>query len=56
MVNIHIHGLSRKSPGIVNIMRTVCMTSMAAKESGLECTYVNKDAFTVLVSGDGRRR
>ena len=28
--------------------------NLAAKESGLECTYVNNDGFTVVVSGDGR--
>ena len=28
---------------------------MAAKESGLECACVNKDDFTVLVSGSGAR-
>ena len=28
--------------------------NLAAKESGLECTCVNNDDFTVLVSGRGR--
>ena len=52
-----IQGLPGKIPAIVNIMRTVCVTScnLAAKESGLECTCVNNDDFTVLVSGGGRR-
>ena len=38
-------------------MRAVCTIpcNLAAKESGLECTCVNNDDFTVLVSGDGRR-
>ena len=29
--------------------------NLAAKESGLECTCLNNDDFTVLVSGGGRR-
>ena len=29
--------------------------NLAAKESGLECTWVNNDDFTVLVSGGSRR-
>ena len=46
-------GLSEKSPVIINIMRTVYAPwcNLEAKESGLECTCVNNDAFTVLVSG-----
>ena len=50
-------GLSGKSPAIVNTMRTVCKTSynLATKESRLVCTCVNKDDFTVLVSGDDRQ-
>ena len=46
-----IHDLSRISPAIVNIMRTVCPTRcyLAAKESGLECACMNSDDFTVLV-------
>ena len=46
----------RKSPAIVNIRRTVSATSrnLAAKESGLQCTSVNNDNFTVLVSGGSR--
>ena len=46
--------MSRKSTTIANIMRTVCMTLMylAAKESGLECTCMKNDDFTVLVSED----
>ena len=56
----HIHMcLSGKSPAIVNITRTVCVTfwhwcNLAAKESGLECTCMNNDNFTVLVSGSGK--
>ena len=48
--------LPRKSPTIVNITRTVCETwyNLAAKESGLECAYVNNDDFVVLTSGGGR--
>ena len=48
--------LSGKSPAIVNIMRMDCMTLMylAAEESGLECTCMNNEDFTVLVSGGGR--
>ena len=44
--------MSRKSPAIVNIIRTVWVTSIynpAATESGLECACVNNDDFTVLV-------
>ena len=53
---VYIWSLSRKSPPIVNIMRTVCAhwCNLAAKESGLECTCMNNDNFTVLVSGGGR--
>ena len=49
-------GLSGKSPAIVNIIRTVFATSvnLAVKESGLECSCVNNDDFTVLVSGGSR--
>ena len=45
-----------ESPTIVNIMRTIYMTryNLAAKESGLECTCMNNDDFTVLISGGGR--
>ena len=53
----HINeGLSGRSQAIVNIMRMACMASckLAAKESGLECAYVNNDDFTVLVSRGGR--
>ena len=28
--------------------------NLAVKESGLQCTYVNNDDFTVLVSGGGK--
>ena len=52
----NIWGLSGKSPTIVNIKRTVCayQCNVAAKESGLECTCVNSDDFTVLVTGGHR--
>ena len=55
---VDIWGLSGKSPAIVNIIRTVYKTSMnpAAKENGLERACVNKDDFTVLVSGGSRHR
>ena len=38
------------------MMRTVCMAScnLAGKESGLECSCVNNDNFTAVVSGGGR--
>ena len=51
----YIQGLSKNSPAIVNITRTVFMMSrnLATKESGLECACVNNDDFTVLVSGSG---
>ena len=53
---IHIRGLSRKSPSIVDIMRQLGQywCNLAAKESGLECACVNNDGFTVPVSGGGR--
>ena len=52
-VNEYIRGLSRKSPAIVKITRMVCTTlyNLAAKESELECICMNKDDFTILVSG-----
>ena len=34
LVKEHITGLSRKSPDIINIMRTVCMTSMSRGSQG----------------------
>ena len=51
ILNEHIHGLSGKSPAIVNIMRMVCTTSMWPGSQG-EWTglCVNNDNFTVLVS------
>ena len=30
------------------------LCNLADKESGLQCTCVNNDDFTVLVGGDGR--
>ena len=49
-------GLSGKSLAIVNITRMVAWHryNLAAKESGLECTCMNNDNFTVLVSGGSR--
>ena len=51
-----IRGLSVKSPAVVNITRTVCVTPMSPGSQGewLGCAHVNNDDFTVLVSGGGR--
>ena len=51
-----IRGLSGKSLAIVNITRMVWrhQCNLAGKESGLECTCINNDDFTVLVTGGGR--
>ena len=48
----------KKNETIVNIMRMLCWhwCDLAAKDGGLECTFVNNDDFTVLVSGGGRCR
>ena len=49
----HTYSLSGKCPAIVNITKWFVphKCNLAAKESGLECTYVNNDVFTVLVRG-----
>ena len=44
-----VRGLSKKSPTIVNIRRS--LYNLAANERGLECTCVNNDDFSVPVSG-----
>ena len=48
-----IQVLSGKSPAIVNVTKWLAwhQCTLAAKESGLEYTWVNNDDFTVLVSG-----
>ena len=56
--NLYVWGLSGKSPAIFNIPREQFAWywyNLAAKESRLECTCMNNDDFTVLVSGGGRR-
>ena len=50
----YMKGLSRISPAIVNIAWHRC--KLGAKESRLECAYVNSDDFTVSVIGGGRCR
>ena len=51
-----MQGLSRKTPAIVNMWEQFEQhgCNLAAKENGLECTTVNNDNFTVLVSGGSR--
>ena len=46
----------KKNETIVNIMRMLCWhwCDLAAKDGGLECTCMNNDDFTVLVSGGSR--